>query len=34
MQYIGSGLQDRMNLLNINVSTLSQITFIDEKNNS
>lgn len=31
MQYIGSELQDRMKLLNINVSTLSQITFIDKE---
>ena len=31
MQYIGSELQDRMNLLGINVSTLSQITFMDEE---
>ncbi len=31
MQYIGSVLQDRMNLLGINISTLSEITFIDEE---
>lgn len=31
MQYIGSELQDRMNLLGINVSALSEITFIDEE---
>ena len=31
MQYIGSGLQDRMNLLGIDISTLSEITFIDEE---
>ena len=31
MQYIGSELQDRMNLLGIDVSTLSEITFIDEE---
>lgn len=31
MQYIGSELQDRMNLLGINVSTLSEITFMDEE---
>lgn len=31
MQYIGRELQDRMNLLGINVSTLAQITFMDEE---
>ena len=31
MQYIGSELQDRMNLLGIDVSTLSEITFMEEK---
>lgn len=31
MQYIGSELQDRMNLLGIDVSTLAQITFMDEE---
>lgn len=31
MQYIGSELQDRMNLLGINISTLSEMTFIDEE---
>ena len=31
MQYIGSELQDRMNLLSIDVSTLSEITFMDEE---
>lgn len=31
MQYIGSELQDRMNLLGIDISTLSEITFIDEE---
>ena len=31
MQYIGSELQDRMDLLGINVSTLSEITFMDEE---
>ena len=31
MQYIGSELQDRMNLLGINVSALSEITFMDEE---
>ncbi len=31
MQYIGSVLQDRMNLLGINVSTLSEMTFMDEE---
>ena len=30
MQYIGSELQDRMNLLGIDVSTLSEMTFMDE----
>lgn len=30
MQYIGSELQDRMNLLGIDISTLSEMTFIDE----
>ena len=30
MQFIGSELQDRMNLLGINVSALSEITFMDE----
>ena len=30
MQYIGSELQDRMNLLGIDISTLSELTFIDE----
>lgn len=30
MQYIGSELQDRMNLLGINVSTLSEMTFMDK----
>lgn len=29
MQYIGRELQDRMNLLGIDVSTLSEMTFID-----
>ena len=31
MQYIGSELQDRMNLLGIDVSALSEITFMDEE---
>lgn len=31
MQYIGRELQDRMNLLNIDVSTLSEIVFMDEE---
>ena len=31
MQYIGSELQDRMNLLGIDVSTLSEMTFMDEE---
>ena len=31
MQYIGSELQERMNLLGINVSALSEITFMDEE---
>ena len=31
MQYIGSELQDRMNLLGINISTLSEMTFMDEE---
>lgn len=31
MHYIGSELQDRMDLLGINVSTLSEITFMDEE---
>ncbi|MBQ1394158.1 MAG: hypothetical protein IIY81_11655 [Lachnospiraceae bacterium] len=31
MQYIGSELQDRMNLLGIDISALSEITFMDEK---
>lgn len=31
MQYFGSELQDRMNLLGIDISTLSEITFIDEE---
>lgn len=31
MQYIGSELLDRMNLLGINVSTLSEVTFMEEK---
>ncbi len=31
MQYIGSGLQDRMNLLGIDISTLATMTFIDEE---
>ena len=31
MQYIGSELQDRMNLLGIDISTLSEITFMDEE---
>ena len=30
MQYIGSELQDRMNLLGISVSALSEVTFMDE----
>lgn len=30
MQYIGSELQDRMNLLGIDISTLSNIAFLDE----
>jgi hypothetical protein len=30
MQYIGRELQDRMNLLGIDVSTLSEMTFMDE----
>ncbi|MGM9926382.1 MAG: hypothetical protein ACI35P_00385 [Bacillus sp. (in: firmicutes)] len=30
MQYIGVELQDRMNLLGIDVSTLSDMTFVDE----
>ena len=30
MQYIGSELQDRMNLLGIDISTLSEMTFMDE----
>ena len=30
MQYIGSELQDRMILLGINVSALSEMTFMDE----
>lgn len=31
MKYIGSELQDRMNLLGIDVSTLAEITFMDEE---
>lgn len=31
MQYIGSELQDRMALLGIDVSTLSEMTFMDEE---
>ena len=31
MQYIGSELQDRMNLLGISISTLSEMAFIDEE---
>lgn len=31
MQYIGSELQDRMNMLGISVSTLSDMTFMDEE---
>ena len=31
MQYIGSELQDRMNLLGIGSSALSEITFMDEE---
>ena len=31
MLYIGSELQDRMNLLGIDVSALSEITFMDEE---
>ena len=31
MQYIGSELQNRMNLLGIDVSTLAEITFMDEE---
>lgn len=31
MQYIGSELQDRMNLLGIDISTLSEMTFMDEE---
>ena len=31
MQYIGSELQDRMNLLGIGISTLSEMTFMDEE---
>ncbi len=31
MQYIGSGLQDRMKLLGIDISTLATMTFIDEE---
>ena len=31
MQYIGSELQDRMNLLGIDSSALSEITFMDEE---
>ena len=31
LQYIGSELQDRMNLLGIDVSALSEITFMDEE---
>lgn len=31
MQYIGSELQDRMNMLGISVSTLSDMTFVDEE---
>lgn len=31
MQYIGSELQDRMNLLGIDISALSEITFMDEE---
>lgn len=30
MQYIGSELQDRMNLLGVSVSALSEMTFVDE----
>ena len=30
MKYIGSELQDRMNLLGISVSALSEVTFMDE----
>lgn len=30
MQYIGNEMQDRMNLLGIDVSTLSDMTFMDE----
>lgn len=31
MQYIGRELQDRMELLGIDASTLSEMTFVDEK---
>ena len=31
MQYIGSELQDRMNLLGIDASSLAEITFMDEE---
>lgn len=31
MQYIGRVLQDRMNLLGIDISTLSEMTFLDEE---
>ena len=31
MRYIGGELQDRMNLLGIDVSALSEITFMDEE---
>lgn len=31
MQYIGSKLQDRISLLGIDVSTLSEMTFMDEE---
>lgn len=31
MQYIGRELQDRMNLLSVDVSALSEITFVDEE---
>lgn len=31
MQYIGSELQDRMDLLGIDVSALSEMTFMEEK---
>lgn len=31
MKYIGKELQDRMSLLDVDISTLAEITFMDEK---